>query len=321
MLESLEIKGFRGVNAGGLEGLGRVNVLIGPNGCGKTTILEALLVLASSIGSTDVLGVNFLDIVGGHRNEGRLPPACWFATSFPAQIAIAATMREVTLRSVVQRDSWTVRTEPRGEVVRGPSDEIQEARRFLTNLLFLDATRALSARVEHVLWDRAFQSGAHREIMRLFEAIYGRRIETLTYTADQRILLDLPPRPLPLDSLGAGMRIAFRVLLAALVARGSAVLLEEFDAYQNKAALAKLADGLTEVAVRNDVQLFLTTHSLETVNAFLNAAEARKGGIFKVFPLELALDGTLRAHGLAEEGARKLLDAGLDLRDLDTYAK
>ncbi len=47
MLSSLHIKNFRGVNEISIEHLGQVNLLVGKNNVGKTTILEALSVYGS----------------------------------------------------------------------------------------------------------------------------------------------------------------------------------------------------------------------------------------------------------------------------------
>src|ERR1022692_3046346 len=47
MITNLHIEGFRGFRNFAMEGLGRVNLLVGTNNCGKTTALEAAHILAS----------------------------------------------------------------------------------------------------------------------------------------------------------------------------------------------------------------------------------------------------------------------------------
>ena len=47
MLSKLELEGYRGFEAYELAGLSRVNLLVGPNNCGKTSILEAVHFLVS----------------------------------------------------------------------------------------------------------------------------------------------------------------------------------------------------------------------------------------------------------------------------------
>lgn len=48
MYSSIRISGYRGLDAFRLEGLGRVNLLVGTNNCGKTSILECIELLRSS---------------------------------------------------------------------------------------------------------------------------------------------------------------------------------------------------------------------------------------------------------------------------------
>jgi predicted ATPase len=47
MIHSLTISGYRGFSHFEMSGLGRVNLLVGTNNCGKTSVLEALYLLAS----------------------------------------------------------------------------------------------------------------------------------------------------------------------------------------------------------------------------------------------------------------------------------
>ena len=47
MLHTLALKGFRGFRSYQLTGLARVNLLVGKNNCGKTSVLEAIELLAS----------------------------------------------------------------------------------------------------------------------------------------------------------------------------------------------------------------------------------------------------------------------------------
>jgi len=48
MIEELYLKGFRGVAEGEMSGLAQINLLVGPNNAGKTTILEALYLAAAA---------------------------------------------------------------------------------------------------------------------------------------------------------------------------------------------------------------------------------------------------------------------------------
>ena len=63
MYSSIRINGYRGLGSFRLDGLGRVNLLVGTNNCGKTSILECVELLRSP-GNPHVLGSIF-----GRRGE------------------------------------------------------------------------------------------------------------------------------------------------------------------------------------------------------------------------------------------------------------
>jgi hypothetical protein len=48
MISSIRIEGYRGLERFEMSGLGRVNLLVGTNNSGKTSVLEAIYLLASA---------------------------------------------------------------------------------------------------------------------------------------------------------------------------------------------------------------------------------------------------------------------------------
>ena len=63
MYSSIRIKGYRGLDSFRMQGLGRVNLLVGTNNCGKTSILECIELLRSA-GDPHVLSG-----IAGRRGE------------------------------------------------------------------------------------------------------------------------------------------------------------------------------------------------------------------------------------------------------------
>ena len=87
MLRSLEIQNFKGIKQGKLEDLAQVNVLVGRNNSGKSTILDALILLRSAI-----LGLDHLNALGPEQilkrrlDRGVVPIGLWrarVATAIP----------------------------------------------------------------------------------------------------------------------------------------------------------------------------------------------------------------------------------------------
>jgi hypothetical protein len=116
----------------------------------------------------------------------------------------------------------------------------------------------------------------------------------------------------PLAVEGDGMRRALAIASAAVQARGGTLLLDEVETALHRDALAGIFRFLVETCRQLDVQLFVTTHSLEAVDAMLGSVDegldlvgfrlpARDSGV----PLKRFDGQTL--HDLRHEG-------GLDIR-------
>ncbi len=319
MLQSIQVVNFRGIRKGQVTDLGRVNILIGPNGSGKSTVLEALELLASAYFPPDILGDDRDQRLRARRHEEGFADGRWYARKTEQEVLLASMSEHGKVVYKFSKDpSGSLRRSQDPQGIPDPS-----LSSYLRNMLLFDAERALQPKTEQILWGKAFLSKAHKELSHQFESIYGFKGATISFTPQGGLMVDTDPIALRLDDLGAGMRIAFRVLLAALVSENSALLLEEFDAYQYKTSLEKLAESLCSIAERKQVQLFMTTHSLESVHAFLRAAEVqgRPEDWIKVFPLSLSADGVLTTRGMNRGDAQGLLASGLDLRDITSYAK
>jgi hypothetical protein len=88
MIESLHIRNLRGVRECSINGLTDVNVLVGRNGVGKSTVLEAIYLVSSWAELHDHLGRNKVDYVVARRASRRNWDALWFAKNVEEDIEI-----------------------------------------------------------------------------------------------------------------------------------------------------------------------------------------------------------------------------------------
>jgi energy-coupling factor transporter ATP-binding protein EcfA2 len=88
MIESLHIRNLRGVRECSINGLTDVNVLVGRNGAGKSTVLEAIYLASSWAESHDHLGRDKVDYVVARRASRRNWDALWFAKNVEEEIEI-----------------------------------------------------------------------------------------------------------------------------------------------------------------------------------------------------------------------------------------
>jgi hypothetical protein len=76
---------------------------------------------------------------------------------------------------------------------------------------------------------------------------------------------------IPLSALGDGVRRAFLVALALNSVAGGVLLIDEIEASLHVTALGTLFSWLVRACEKLDIQLFATTHSLEAVDAMIEA--------------------------------------------------
>ncbi len=81
--------------------------------------------------------------------------------------------------------------------------------------------------------------------------------------------------PLTLYDHGNGMYKAFFIATSALLVKDGILLVDEIEAGIHSKALADFIKKLIDVCSINNVQLFLTTHSLESIDIILDDCQGR----------------------------------------------
>lgn len=94
----------------------------------------------------------------------------------------------------------------------------------------------------------------------------------------------------------------------------SAVLAEEFDGYQHVDSFPRFVRTLCELSRQNNTQLFLATHSQETIRAFIEEATEHPETDLRVYQTVLKADGKFKAAGLKADDAATLVAGGFDVR-------
>jgi AAA15 family ATPase/GTPase len=80
----------------------------------------------------------------------------------------------------------------------------------------------------------------------------------------------------PLSTFGDGVRRALLIAAAIPSAQNGVLLIDEIESALHVSILDSMLDSLRLAAEKYDVQIFATTHSLETVDAMANAFRGSK---------------------------------------------
>lgn len=304
MLTKLELENWRGIRKGVIDGFRRINVLVGRNNSGKSSVLDAIL------GLHPEATMKFL-------TNRRLRHG-WSDLVFIGQPR--ATVKVWV--NYYQEASYTVYFS--GDIVRPePSLEVKE---FLQRGLNLLDSRSLYEPLLDDLYAQllAQEQRLDKRWIRLVNEVYGLNVEYVTRTkfptpnSPERLVVVLGEpenRAVAVEWLGDGVRLGMTILAAGLVMNWGLLLLEEPENHQHPSALFGLAKALVALAKETGNQIFVTTHNRECMQALLKAAtEAEFVGELKFFHLQLLSDGTLWVRKLDAPDVQVLEDIGYDFR-------
>jgi len=356
MLKSLEIQNFKGIKKGKIDDLAQVNILVGRNNSGKSTILDALILVRSAIIGRDYLDRSGIDQIFRRRvDQGSNKPSydeLWYGmvTGDPLRFEVAfdagAVLREEWLSTgnanVPNGTIELFRSSKDGPIHRWASrGEDNQARDYLNTGRWQEIKSltddqvatylALVHILEPNLIHRSFNEGFWYELARdrkdkkvieMLNDIYHTEIEGLSFSLfpppQRRLVAALPETSLAVDWLGDGFRYAVNILSFGVVLQGTALLVEELETHQHPESLRKLVETLFELAKQQNLQLFLTTHSMELITYSLDAAEEKEIDL-KLHHLRLDQEGTLTSTPFTRPNAELMLDIGHDPRLHEKY--
>lgn len=292
--ESINVGKYRALDGVNFEKLGRVNLIVGINNAGKTSVLEAVYLLANQ---ADPRGL--LELL---RRRTRVDPG--------ATAAFSATQ---LLREIALSGHYDKRADNVVSLVIAVKDEPEDADEdwasYLRTLI-MDATYA--GRTQRSVTDfflgRARRTRITGEPRWLASSVFHSPFslsdpELLTRCYEESIRLKLKERvvefirahidagvcdielaneyrrflvthdafneAVDLASFGEGIQRIFLTGLLVAGARGGVVLIDEFENALHTAVLLEFTKFVHEIAYEFECQVFVTTHSKETVDAFL----------------------------------------------------
>jgi predicted ATP-dependent endonuclease of OLD family len=163
-----------------------------------------------------------------------------------------------------------------------------------------------------------------KKVVEELNKIYNLESEGLTYIPISptrqgfRLATLMRDLCLHVDEIGDGAKYATVILSLCLLLENTAFLIEEIESHQHSGAITKLIPKIVEIANLRNIQLFITTHSIEVLRAFSQLPEEydihffhieNRGGDIDVRHLGRNIDVKL------------ILDLGVDIRYLEAYKK
>lgn len=290
---SIHVESYRGIDGLVLDSPGRINLIVGVNNAGKTSLLEAIYLLAHQNDERALLDA----IRWRGRVEGD-PDPVWLVEQLPRAARVSGRFDQVPGNT----------TSVEFEVFTEPESDLEDQTAFLSTLgveasygrqaqrtdvvFFEDRPRRTSFEGQHWLCRSAFTSpfsanrpetlarcnkesleaGTKQQIIDFIRQRVDSGLRNIEL-ADRfnRFLVshDDFDRAPDLAAFGEGMRRVFEIGLLLAGVRGGVLLVDEFENAIHAELLVEFTRLVQDLAVELDVQVFLSTHSKEAIDAFV----------------------------------------------------
>ena len=299
MFKSIHISHFRGIRSVDIENLKRVNLFFGKNNCGKSSILEAILLLCGPSNPVLPLRINILRGYQGitekdflldfynlsntpifiHNNHRRLQIKPIKSESKDVSIEQLHTFnnREASayhglLLEYTEGDSPKVYSSS----ITIPSNAEIKKLHTKTDSRFVETIYAeyipanyMQIQMQDKYAKIVVQKG-NQAIVKVLQSIEP-RINTIQLVGSE-VMVDIGlPQLLPINMLGDGIRKIFSILVTIAYCKDGILLVDEVDNGFHFSAMKTLWQAILMMTCENNVQLFITSHNIDSVKGLIEA--------------------------------------------------
>jgi len=324
MFKSIKIKNLRAITELEVDNLGQVNLFVGQNSCGKTTLLEAIFFLIGAtnpklpVNANTFRGLPFVSNklwdsyfhnmdptvpieIGTQIHDTMEEQLLLIRPHHPKPTVAEPVPSDVASPSFAPGDSETTRKLNGLELTytssEDPSNKIISEVFLRNGDLITEGTKERAIRgvfinsVTMYDWKDRFAEVQHKkrigEVISLLKEIEP-NISDLRLNEVRLLEVDIGLSSLlPANLMGGGIAKFLSIALAMFVYQNGIVLIDELENGLGHSAQQKIWKAVLNWAQELNVQVFATTHSIECVKAFNNSADTTLfGSEAKLFRIE-----------------------------------
>ncbi len=363
MLHSLEIKNYRNLRHLVIPKLGRVNLVIGKNNTGKSSLLEAVAILNTN----DIWKT--LSAILGDRGEIVDPKDIERVSKF--KYAIYSLMPNLNIDSFYEREGIEInasgndiisaikeiytrinlgylfwKDDGKAEVVNGFDesnirDEVLITERRLVNELniqkktyslgrqiggenlmmsitednFKYVSPSLITKINSKLWDQVSLTDYKKTVIKTLHLVDPKILDLDFNSHDEAFIRHDELGKLPLKRMGDGINRILTIILKMVTCENGYLLIDEFENGLHYSVQEKLWEIIFQLAKKLNIQVFATTHSNDTIDAFSEVATTNPSYADAQLIKLRTINGGIDAVNLSAEEAKGAQESSyLDLR-------
>ncbi|QTR47598.1 AAA family ATPase [Thiothrix litoralis] len=311
MLDSLHIKNFRCFEDLTIPSLGRVNLIVGKNNSGKSTLLEAIALFSQHGHSQalkdiakmrgEVFSKKTLSILEGDSYIGDSSKKNHIQYKHHSQngrVDVSVVINDKNL------------TEKHVHEQLFPEDNHTFS--FIKTTIYPEKELAKA-------WDK-IRIQKKDQLLKNALQIIDKNIDDVFYTTNQVTMVSVAgeEEARSIKSMGEGMSRLLQIFLYAYQAKGGYLMIDEFENGLHYSIQEDVWEKLFKLAKELDIQVFATTHSEDTVKAFCKVSLADEEVDGKLISLgrsaAIADNGKILADVYDEKTLVWIVQSGMEVR-------
>lgn len=295
MYQDIRIKHFRGFEDLRIEGLSQVNVFLGRNNSGKTSILEAVFLLTNPRNGTLPLLIGHTRGFSGSKQR-QSTAYLWHSLDYDTPITLETTNKELEESSRLLITAIFGEEDKIDESIATEGFKTSLGTKYPTGLSYTLSRPSnqdsdtisldtLAIKVADYLPSNLLDANTYPNLKRILEFRLRDSLIRFLSAFDSRILgveligediwvsLSGVKEFLPLQVVGDGLRRIVSIWAAIANPDNDIVLIDEIDNGIHHSSYRLLWEMILKTAKENNVQLFITTHSDESLMGLVEAHE------------------------------------------------
>lgn len=334
-IKNMEVYNFKGLKELKIKDMKPINIFIGDNNSGKTTVLEAIAMFEKPFDYMSHL--KMLDRKYDLSNmKYENIKQIFYNSDYDNEISIDLNMNNINNKASLKIDAkeeeifnmnnkeevdlttltYTFNNEKKEFYIQNnPLKEIRvkkEKFKYL-NVGFVSPIDTYMEKSTLSAIDTVIKEGKKKTLIDLLK-IFDSNITDLNYISNKELYITTNNRgTLSISSFGDGLKKAIVLIAKAIDAKGGIVLIDELETSIHKDILGKIFKGLLTNAKEYNTQIISTTHSLEAIRELLINLEQNLDSL-ALYRLE-EFEGKIYATRFSGKKAyRLIIKEGGDLR-------
>lgn len=344
MFSKIEIERFRGIASASIDGFRQINLFFGKNNCGKSSLLECLF-LASGV-SNPLLPIH-VNLMRGY-NKTRLNDLKLdfynLDSTYPIHIrldndetrdlkinlfeqnrnSISINADDANILSNVEEGEYglnfdfEINGKPFESQLRFGSDNSTDATRNVSSqyveslrCIYLSPKYDFNASIQGL--KNILQNKDEHFIVEGLKIIEP-RVKDFIFT-DKEMLVDVGlSKRIPVNMMGDGARKIVSLLTAIYDCKDGALLVDEISNGFHHSVMCNLWKVLINASIRNNTQLFITTHDTDSIKGLRDAALDKYNDIVAAFKLLKTSEDELKSYHYSLESLDYSINQEIEVR-------